>query len=88
MVLAGAVCGLPDASIREALKEARFFSVGRKAQRKARLRTGQFTAEEIAPLAALKKSLESKNSLAKTKVLLISYSYHFVNSSGFCLRLW
>jgi len=74
MVLAGAVCGLPDTSTREALKEARFFSAGRKAQRKTRLRTWQFTAEEIPPLAALKKSLASKNSLAKTKILLISYS--------------
>ena len=50
MVLAGAVCGVQDTSTREALKEARFFSVGRKVQRKTHLRPWQFTAEELPPL--------------------------------------
>jgi exonuclease SbcD len=62
---------LRDADIREALEEAHFSTIAREIQREARLRLGQFTAEEITPLEALKKYLESKKTLPeRTKVLL------------------
>ncbi len=62
---------LRDADIREALEEAHFSTIAREIQREARLRLGQFTAEEITPLEALKKYLESKKTPPeRTKVLL------------------
>ena len=51
---------LRDADIREALQDAHFATVARETVREARLRLGQFTAEEITPLDALKKYLETK----------------------------
>ncbi len=62
---------LRDADIRETLEEAHFSTVARETIREARLRLGQFTAEEITPLEALKKYLESKKTPPeRTKVLL------------------
>ena len=62
---------LRDAEIREALQGAHFATVARETVREARLRLGQFTAEEITPLDALKKYLETKKtSPERTKVLL------------------
>jgi len=62
---------LGDADIRAALEEAHFATVARETVREARLRLGQFTAEEITPLDALKKYLETKKtSPERTKVLL------------------
>ncbi len=62
---------LRDGEIREALQGAHFATVARETVREARLRLGQFTAEEITPLNALKKYLETKKtSPERTKVLL------------------
>ena len=62
---------LRESDIREALKEAHYATIAREIQREARLRLGQFTAEEITPLDALKAWLESKKvSPERTKVLL------------------
>jgi exonuclease SbcD len=62
---------LRESDIREALKEAHYATIAREIQREARLRLGQFTAEEITPLDALKAYLESKKvSPERTKVLL------------------
>ena len=62
---------LRDSDIREALKEAHNFTIAREIVREARLRLGQFTAEEITPLDALKAYLKSKKaSPERTKVLL------------------
>jgi exonuclease SbcD len=62
---------LRDSDIRDALKEAHFFTIARETLREARLRLGQFTAEEITPLDALKAYLESKKvSPERTKVLM------------------
>ena len=62
---------LRDSDIREALKEAHFFTIARETLREARQRLGQFTAEEITPLDALKAYLESKKaSPERTKVLM------------------
>ena len=62
---------LRDGDVREALKEAHYFAVARDVQREARLRLGEWAAEEITPLEALKAFLESKKSSPeRTKVLL------------------
>ena len=62
---------LRDAEIREALQGTHFATVARETVREARLRLGQFTAEEITPLDALKKYLETKKtSPERTKVLM------------------
>ncbi|MFQ5996893.1 MAG: exonuclease SbcCD subunit D, partial [Dehalococcoidales bacterium] len=62
---------LREGDIREALKEAHYFTIAREIVREARLRLGQFTAEEITPLDALKAYLESKKvSPERAKVLL------------------
>ena len=62
---------LRDNEIREALKEAHYFTIAKDIKREARLRLGNWTAEEITPLAALKVYLESKKvSPERTKTLL------------------
>ena len=62
---------LRDSDLRDALKEAHYLTVSKEIEREARLRLGEFAAEEITPLDALKKYLESKNvSPERTRVLL------------------
>jgi len=62
---------LRDSDIRNAVKEAHYFSFAKDIQRETRLRLGKWTAEEITPLDALKAYLESKKvSPERTKVLL------------------
>jgi exonuclease SbcD len=57
--------------IREALKDAHFFTIAREIQRETRLRLGNHPAAEITPLAALKAYLELQNvSPERQKVLL------------------
>jgi len=62
---------LRDNDIRNAVKEAHHFTIAKDIKRETRLRLGQWTAEEITPLDALKKYLEEKKiSPERTKVLL------------------
>ena len=62
---------LRDSDLRDALKEAHYLTVSKEIEREARLRLGEFAAEEITPLDALKKYLESKKvSPERTRVLL------------------
>ena len=62
---------LRDNDIRETIKEAHYFTLARDIKRETRLRLGNWTAEEITPLDALKAYLESKKiSQERTKVLL------------------
>jgi len=62
---------LSDAEIREALKEAHYFTVARDIKREVRLRIGNRAAEEITPIEALKAYLEQKKvSPARAKTLL------------------
>ncbi len=62
---------LSDNDLRDALKEAHYFTISRDIKRETRLRLGSRTAEEITPLEALKAYLESKNtSPERTRVLL------------------
>ncbi len=64
---------LRDNDFRDALKEAYYFTIAKDIRREARLRLGQFTAEEITPLEALKTYLEAKKppvSPERVKVLI------------------
>ena len=62
---------LRDNDIRNAVKEAHHFTIAKDIKRETRLRLGQWTAEEITPLDALKKYLEEKKiSPERTKILL------------------
>ena len=62
---------LRDNDSRDALKEAHYFTIAKDIQRETRLRLGNYTAEEITPLDALKAYLESKKiSPERTRVLL------------------
>jgi exonuclease SbcD len=51
---------LRDNDLRNALKGAHYFAIAKDIKRESRLRLGQWTAEEVTPLDALKTYLESK----------------------------
>ena len=61
---------LRDNDIRDALKEAYYFTIAKDIRREARLRLGEKTAEEIAPLEALKTYLETNYPSERAKLLL------------------
>jgi exonuclease SbcD len=63
---------LNDNQIRNALREAYYFTIAKDMRREARLRLGDSTAEELTPTEALKKYLESRKDLSpeRAKVLL------------------
>jgi exonuclease SbcD len=69
---------LRDGEIREALEEAHYFTIAREIQREARLRLGQFTAEELTPLEALKKYLESKKTPPERTKVLMEYGERLI----------
>ncbi|MFC1933169.1 exonuclease SbcCD subunit D [Chloroflexota bacterium] len=65
---------LRDNEIRDALKEAYYFTIARDIRREARSsRLGQFTAEEITPLEALKTYLETRKVPPAQAKLLLEY---------------
>ncbi len=59
--------------IREALKEAHYFTIAREIRRETRLRIGSRTAEEITPLTALKAYLELQNVPPERQKVLLEY---------------
>ena len=63
---------LRDNDIRNALKETHYFTIIKDIQREMRLRLGKWTAEELTPVEALKKYLETRKDLSRerAKVLL------------------
>jgi exonuclease SbcD len=63
---------LRDNDIRNALKEAHYFTIAKDIKRETRLRLENVTAEELTPIEALKKYLESRKDLSseRTKILL------------------
>jgi exonuclease SbcD len=62
---------LSDTDIRNALREAHYFTVARDIKREVRLRIGNRAAEEITPIEALKAYLEQKKlSPGRAKTLL------------------
>ena len=64
---------LKDNDIKDALKEAHYFTISRDIQRETRLRLGNWTAEEITPIEALKAYLESKNVSPERAKILLEY---------------
>ena len=62
-----------DRDIRDAAKEAHYFTVAKDIQRETRLRLGKWTAEEITPLEALKAYLQSKKLTPERTGLLLEY---------------
>jgi len=64
---------LRDNDIRNVMKEAHYFAIAKDIKREARLRLGQWTAEEIAPLDALKAYLESKKVSPERAKILLEY---------------
>jgi len=73
---------LRDNDIRDALKEAYYFTVAKDIRREARLRLGQFTAEEITPLEALKTYLEAKKVPPAQAKLLLEYGEKLIQGEG------
>jgi len=63
---------LRDNDIRNAIKEAHYFTIAKDIQRETRLRLGKWTAEELTPVEALRKYLETRKDLSRerAKVLL------------------
>jgi len=65
---------LRDNDIRNALKQAHYFTVAKEIKRETRLRLGRWTAEEIIPLDALKTYLESRKDISPERAkLLLEY---------------
>ena len=73
---------LRDNDIRDALKEVHYFTVAKDVRREARLRLGQFTAEEITPLEALRKYLEAKKVSPAHAKLLLEYGERLIQEQG------
>ena len=71
-----------DTAIREALKDAHYYTVAQDIQRETRLRIGNRTAEEITPLDALKAYLDSKNVPAERQRVLLEYGRRFIEGPG------
>ncbi|MDP2729383.1 MAG: exonuclease subunit SbcD [Dehalococcoidales bacterium] len=70
---------LRDNEIRDALKEAHYFAIAKEIRREARIRLGNTTAEEIAPLEALKRYLETNYPPERAEVLL-QYGEKLINA--------
>ena len=64
---------LRDSDIRDAMKEAHYFTIAKDIKRETRLRLVKWTAEEITPLDALKAYLESKKVASERAKLLLKY---------------
>ena len=70
---------LRDNDIRNALKEAHYFTVAKDVKRETRLRLGSWTAEEITPLDALKAYLESRKDITPERAkLLLKYGERLI----------
>ncbi len=67
--------------IREALKDAHFFTIAREIQRETRLRLGNHPAEEITPLAALKAYLELQNISPERQKVLLEYGEKLIGGA-------
>jgi len=65
---------LRDNDIRNALREAHYFTIAKDIKRETRLRLGRWTAEEITPLDALKTYLQSRKDISPERAkLLLEY---------------
>jgi len=69
---------LRDGDIRNALKEAHYFTIAKEVIRETRVRLGEGTAEEITPTQALKAYLESKKVPAERAKVLREYGERLI----------
>ncbi len=69
---------LRDNDIRNAVKEAHYFTIAKDIKRETRLRLGKWTAEEITPIDALKAYLESKKVSPERAKLLLEYGERLI----------
>lgn len=73
---------LRDNDLRDALKEAHYFTITRDIQQETHLRLGSLTAEEITPLEALKAYLESKKVSPERQKILLEYGEKLIAGNG------
>ncbi len=73
---------LRDNDLRDALKEAHYSSIAKEINRETRLRLGDFSAEEITPLDALQKYLESKKVSPERTRILLDYAEKLIEGQG------
>jgi exonuclease SbcD len=71
---------LRDAELRSALREAHYFTITRDTRREARTRLGGDTAEDIMPLDALRRWLESQNVPPERMKVLLDYGERLIES--------
>ncbi len=64
---------LRESELRNALKEAHYFTIARDVKRESRLRLGSTTAEELTPLEALKAYLSAKKVAPERAQTLLDY---------------
>jgi len=69
---------LRDNDIRTALAEAHHFNIAKEVKRETRLRLGNYTAEELTPLDALKAYLESKKTPPQRTKILLEYGQKLI----------
>jgi exonuclease SbcD len=70
---------LRENDIRNALKQAHYFTIAKDIKRETRLRLGGWTAEEINPLDALKTYLESRKDISSERArLLLEYGQRLI----------
>ena len=72
---------LKDNEIRNALKEAYYFTIARDIKRESRPRLGNFTASEITPMEALKIYLEQKKAAPERVKELLEYGQKLIEES-------
>ena len=73
---------LKDTEIKNALKEAYFFTIARDIKRESRPRLGQFTVSEITPIEALKIYLEQKKTSPERVKELMEYGQKLIEDSN------
>jgi len=70
---------LRENEIRNALREAHYFTVAKDIKRETRLRLGRWAAEEISPLDALKTYLQSRKDISSERAkLLLEYGERLI----------
>ena len=69
-----------DSDIRNAMKDAYYFTIAKDIKRESRIRLEKWTAEEITPLDALKAYLESKKVTPERAKVLLEYGEKLVQS--------
>ena len=73
---------LKDSEIKNALKEAYYFTIARDIKRESRPRLGQFTVSEITPVNALKIYLEQKKTSPERVKELMEYGQKLIEESN------